>query len=69
MKRFVCTFALLSVLVTGCCFGDPEQGEICFVVIPIPGGQMVTPGGDPAVQAGDCSWQAPEAPSVDAPAP
>ena len=40
MKKLMVVLALLAATlgfyVSACCFGEPQEGQICFIIIPIP---------------------------------
>lgn len=59
MKTTIRALAAAAMLLTagasGCCFGDPEQGQFCFIVIPIFGTESVDPGSGAVVAPIDCA--------------
>lgn len=58
MKKLVLVLAAVAMLfavnVAGCCFGDPEQGQICFIIIPIPGADSGSATGGFTIEQVDC---------------
>jgi hypothetical protein len=60
VKRIALALSLVTVLfainVAGCCFGEPEEGQFCFIIIPIPlpGADGGDAGTDFTVERVDC---------------
>ena len=56
-KLFVLAISaiLFAVHISGCCFGDPEQGQFCFIIIPIPGADSGSTEADVTLEQVDCA--------------
>ena len=59
MKKILFVLAIFTMLfavhIAGCCFGDPEEGRFCFIIIPIPGADSGSMGPDVTFEQVDCA--------------
>ncbi len=59
MKKLALAMAVIAMLfainVSGCCFGEPQEGQICFIIIPIPGADSGSVGTGFTVEQVDCT--------------
>ena len=46
---------LFAVHISGCCFGEPEHGQFCFIIIPIPGADSGSAEADVTLEQVDCA--------------
>ena len=59
MKKAAVMMVLLAMLfavnIAGCCFGEPGEGQICFIIIPLPGVESGSLDADFTVEQVDCN--------------
>lgn len=59
MKKTILAFAAAILLAlagaSGCCYDVPENGEFCFIIVPIFGATSATPADTFSLESVECS--------------